>query len=68
MKLSDKTYNFLKWLCIIAIPATSTLIAGLGTLYGADMTKVTGTIGLIATFIGALIGISNSNYKKSGDE
>lgn len=68
MKLSDKTYNFLKWLCLIAVPALITLISALGSIYGHDMTIVTATIGAVATFIGSLIGISNSNYNKSGDE
>lgn len=67
MKLSDKTYNFLKWLCIIAVPAFITLLSTLGTIYNHDMTAVTATIGAIATFIGALVGISNANYKKEAD-
>ena len=64
MKLSDKTYRFLKWTCLIAVPALITLISTLGSIYGHDMTIVTATIGAVATFIGSLIGISNSNYKK----
>lgn len=67
MKLSDKTYNFLKWLCLIAVPALITLISALGSIYGHDMTIVTATIGAVATFIGSLIGISNSNYKKDNE-
>ena len=67
MKLSDKAYNFLKWACLIAVPALVTLISTLGTIYGKDTTAVTATIGAIATFVGALIGISNSNYYKGGE-
>lgn len=65
MKLPDKVYNFLKWLCLIAVPAIIALISTLGTIYGHDMTTVTATISAIATFIGALIGISNYSYKKN---
>lgn len=68
MKLSDKTYNFLKWACLIAVPALITLISTLGTIYGKDTTAITATIGAIATFIGALIGVSNSAYIKSVQE
>jgi len=64
MKLSDKTYNFLKWACLIAVPALITLISTLGTIYGKDTTAITATIGAVATFIGALIGVSNANYNK----
>lgn len=68
MKFSDKTYNFLKWLCLIAVPAVIALISTLGTIYGHDMTTVTATISAIATFIGALIGISNHAYNKESNE
>lgn len=64
MKFSDKTYNFLKWVCLIAVPAVITLISTLGTIYGWDTTAITATIGAVATFIGALIGVSNANYNK----
>ena len=65
MKLSNKTYNFLKWACLIAVPALITLFSTLGTIYGKDTTAITATIGAVATFVGALIGVSNSNYVKS---
>lgn len=67
MKLSDNLYNILKWACLIAVPALITLISTLGTIYGHDTTIITATIGAIATFVGALIGISNSNYYKDDD-
>lgn len=67
MKFSDNLYIILKWICLIAVPALITLISTLGTIYGQDMTTVTATIGAVATFVGALIGISNSNYYKDND-
>ncbi|MDD6560265.1 MAG: phage holin [Lactimicrobium massiliense] len=68
MKLSNNVYNILKWACLIAVPALITLISTLGTIYGKDTTAITATIGAIATFIGALIGVSNSAYIKSVQE
>ena len=68
MKLSDKAYNFLKWACLIAVPALVTLISTLGTIYGKDTTAITATIGAVATFVGALIGVSNDNYNKVESE
>lgn len=62
MKLPNNVYDILKWACLIAVPAVITLISTLGTIYGQDMTTVTATIGAVATFVGALIGISNSKY------
>ena len=64
MILSDKTYNTLKWLLLTVVPALITLISGLGTSYGYDTTQITAVIGIIATFIGTLVGISNANYVK----
>ena len=68
MVLSDKTYNVLKWALLTVVPALITLISGLGTIYGYDTTQITAVIGLVSTFIGAVVGISNTNYKKVGNE
>ena len=64
--LNDKWYTFLKWLCLIALPAASLLINGLGQIWGwGDIAeKVTLTISCIATFLGALIGVSTYKYNK----
>lgn len=67
MKLPNNVYDVLKWSCLIAVPAVITLISALGTIYGQDTTIITATIGAVATFIGALIGISNSNFYNSSD-
>lgn len=68
MKLSNNVYNILKWACLIAVPALITLISTLGTIYGWDTTAITATIGAVATFVGALIGVSNSAYNKQSVE
>lgn len=67
MKLPNNVYDVLKWACLIAVPAVITLISTLGTIYGQDTTIITATIGAVATFVGALIGISNSNFYNSRD-
>lgn len=68
MILNDKLYNTLKWLLLTVVPALITLISGLGTVYGFDTTQVTAVIGIIATFIGAVVGISNANYAKGDSD
>ena len=64
MKLPDKWYNILKWILTVAIAPTIALISGLGQLYGFDTFKAVETISLIATFLGAIFGISVYQYSK----
>lgn len=69
MILPDKLYNVLKWLCLIFAPALITLLTTIFTLYGIPNVEiVTGTIAAIATFIGALIGVSSKAYNKKNDD
>ena len=65
MKLSNGLYDFFKWLLITLVPALILLISTLGTIYHFDTEIITLTIGAIATFIGAITGISNHNYNKN---
>lgn len=67
MKLSNKTYDKIKFLVQIVAPALIVLIAGLGDLYGFDTQKVIGLITLLVTFTGSVLGISNLQYKKGAD-
>lgn len=68
MKLNDKVYDKLKWVLLIFTPALITLISTIGTIYGVDTTTATATIGAIATFGGALIGVSTKEYYKGGQK
>lgn len=68
MKLSNKIYDVLKWICTVALPALVFLLGTLLPVYGvADGTVnvVLVTITAVDTFIGALIGISNIQYKRT---
>lgn len=65
MKLNDKTYNLFKWALFTFVPALTLLISTLGTIYKFDTEVITLTIGAVATFVGAVTGLSNYNYKKS---
>ena len=64
--LKDNLYSNLKWILAVAVAPTIALITGLGELYKFGTTLIVGTISLIASFLGALIGVSNYNYKKEG--
>ena len=65
MKLPDKVYNVLKWICLIALPALSTfygIIADIWSLpYGDAIPR---TITAVALLIGALIGVSQITINK----
>ena len=65
--LPDKVYGVLKWICLIAVPALSSLIVGLATLWGWNIPvdAIVGTLSLVTTFVGAILGISNYNYDRS---
>ena len=66
MKLSDKAYNVLKWLSLIALPAIGTFyfaLAGIWDLpYGE---QIVGTLVAVETLIGALLGVSTVQYNKN---
>ena len=58
--LSDKVYNILKWVGLIAVPALATFIGAVGPLWGLPNTDaIVQTITAIGILIGALIGASN---------
>ena len=70
-KLNDGLYFWLKWLCVIVLPATSTLIVTISKIWGwADLgNAISLTITAVATFLGTILCISNYNYyKKDSDK
>lgn len=67
MKLTNKQYDVLKWVLFIVIPALTTLIGGVATLYGHDATQIVTLINLVSTFVGAITGLSNNQYNKDND-
>ena len=66
--LPDKWYNILKWVLSVAVAPTIALISGLGQLYGFETFKITETILIISSFLGALFGISVITYNKGLDD
>lgn len=66
--LPDKVYDVLKWVLTVTVGPTIALISGLGALYGFDTFKIVETISLVATFLGAIFGISVYRYNKRSDD
>ncbi len=66
MTLSNKTYDTLKWIAMIVLPALGTLYFALAGIWGLPYgEQVVGTITAVDTFLGALLGISSASYKES---
>jgi hypothetical protein len=68
--LTPSLYTWLKWLCIIVLPALASLIVGLSRIWGFEAlgSNIAATITLIATFLGTILCISNYNYYKKEDK
>ena len=65
MKLSNKSYDVLKWIAQILLPAAATLYVAVAGIWGFPYAKeVAGTISAVDLFIGTLLGISSMNYYK----
>ena len=68
MKLSNNTYDILKWIAQILLPALGTLYFALSKIWGFPYaTEVVGTIAAVDTFLGAVLGISTLKYQKELD-
>lgn len=65
MKMTNNTYDILKRLCTIILPALGTLYFTLSQLWGLPYgEQVVGTLAAVSTFIGVCIGISTAAYNK----
>lgn len=63
--LNDKTYNILKWVALILLPAMGALYFGLAGIWNFPYgEQIVGTITVIDTFLGAILGISTVQYNK----
>ena len=65
MKVSNKTYDILKWIAQYLLPALGTLYFALAGVWGLPYgEQVIGTITAVDTFLGVLLGLSSAQYKK----
>lgn len=69
MKLSNDTYDALKWVAQIFIPAIATLYFSMSQIWGLPYgEQIVGTLTAIDTFLGVCLGISSSNYYKNDSD
>ena len=61
--LNDKSYNFLKFIAQILLPALGTLYVAIAGFWGLPaVEQVMGTVVAVDTFLGLLLGISSAQF------
>lgn len=62
--MTNKTYDILKYVALIIMPALATFVNGVGIVWGIPHTnEATATITALGVFLGATLGISSKNYE-----
>ena len=68
MKLSNRMFDIFKWVAILFLPALATLVSVVFKIWNIPYgPEIAATITAVATFLGAILGISHIQYKK-GEE
>lgn len=69
LKMQDRTYDILKWVCMLLLPAITGLITALGTIWGLPWApQVSDTIVAVNAALAMALGISSINYYKEAQE
>lgn len=71
MIFNNKTYDIMKWISTVVLPALATLTLTIGQIWGLSewTVPIGATIAALATFFGAILGISSIAYNKAkGDK
>lgn len=66
MQMSNKMYDILKWVALIALDAVGLFYKTIATIWGLPMgDEIMATCASLSVFIGALIGLSSAQYNKT---
>lgn len=66
MQMSNKLYDFLKWIAQYFLPAVGTLYFAIASIWNLPYAEeVVGTITAIDAFLGVILGISALQYNKT---
>jgi hypothetical protein len=61
--MTNKTFDVLRTICEVVLPAISAAYFGLADIWGLPMPdKICGTIAVIITFLGAFINVKRKQY------
>ena len=62
--MSNKTYDILKTIALIILPALATLVIAIFEIWGLPYgAQIGATITAVATFLGAILSVSSAKYK-----
>ena len=65
MKISNNTYDLLKWIALYLLPAIGTLYFAISNIWGFPYgEEIVGTITAIDTFLGVILGLSSVKYNQ----
>ena len=63
MKFSNRTYDILKWVALVCLPAIQVFWLTIGKIWSLGYTiEIGATIGAVALLLGTLLGVSTNNY------
>ncbi len=69
MKLSNKAYDILKWVAIVALDAAGIFYNTLSGIWGLPFgDEVLATCAALSLMVGTLIGVSSANYNKTNNQ
>ena len=64
LKLKNETYDRLKWIALVFLPAVEVLWLALGKIWGFPyVVEIGSTIAAVDVFLGTLLGVSTLNYR-----
>lgn len=67
--LENKTYDVLKWVGLICLPAISVLYSALAEAWGWGYSyEITKTLDAVAVFLGAVLGYSTYRYNREAEK
>lgn len=65
MKLPDRLYDILKWICVVFLPEAATCFYALDQIFGWGLAAtVCGVIAAVCAFLGAILEVSTAQYNK----
>lgn len=66
--MKNKTYDILKWIAQIVLPAIATFYVTVASLWNLPFPEeISGTIMAVDTLLGAILMISSANFKKESE-
>lgn len=69
MKFSNKQFDTIKWIALVLIPASATLVLTVGKIWGLPYyDNIAATITAFGLFLAAIIGVSASQFNAMANE